>query len=252
MKYMIGGNWKMNGDPHGASEFLHRMAGKGSSSAAADIVIFPPFTLLAAMAEPARSAGIALGGQDLFWEEKGAYTGEISPGMLREAGAQWFLAGHSERRHLIGETDTIVRKKLDAGLKAGLKAVLCVGELLEQRETGRTEEVVEGQLRSALEGIGPVSSSSLVIAYEPVWAIGTGLTATPDEAQRMHSLIREWTVSIMGEDTGGGVRIQYGGSVKPGNAAEILARPSVNGALVGGASLKAESFWKIVQAAGSG
>lgn len=252
MKYAMGANWKMNGTPVEALDFLRRMRELDSPFAGPDIVLFPPFTVLPLLRQEAREAGVELGGQDLFWEERGAFTGEVSPGMLSTAGATWFIAGHSERRHVIGETDEIVRKKLFAGLEAGLKGILCVGELKEERESDRTEEVVRRQIGAAMEGLGAASPDNLVIAYEPVWAIGTGLTATPDEAQRMHSLIREWVESITDQDFAEELRIQYGGSVKPDNASEILSRPSVNGALVGGASLKADSFMAIVRSTPQG
>ncbi len=238
----------MNGSRLAALEFLSEMKMFGSGSVYSEIVLFPPFTLIPLMADAAADAGIETGGQDIFWLEKGAFTGEISPAMLVDAGASWFLAGHSERRHVIGETDDIVRRKLEAGLETGLHGILCVGELIEERDAGRTEEVVRRQVESALRGLECASIENFVIAYEPVWAIGTGLTATPDEAERMHSLIREWVAGIMGNDFADNTRIQYGGSVKPDNAAEILSRPSVNGALVGGASLKAESFMDIIKA----
>ena len=248
MKQIIGGNWKMNGSGLAALEFLKEMKRLGSGSEFPEIVLFPPFTILPLIADAAADAGIETGGQDIFWLEKGAFTGEISPSLLLDAGATWFLAGHSERRHVIGETDDIVRRKLQAGLLSGLRGILCVGELIEERNADRTEEVVKRQVEYALRDLEGVSNENFVIAYEPVWAIGTGLTATPDEAQRMHSLIREWVAGIAGTEFADNTRIQYGGSVKPDNAAEILSMPSINGALVGGASLKAESFMDIIRA----
>jgi triosephosphate isomerase len=247
MKYILGANWKMNGNPEEALTFLRELGKAGSGNVESDIVLFPPFTVLPLLSAEAESAGVELGGQDIFWEDSGAFTGEIGPPMLRTAGASWFIAGHSERRHIMGETDRVVRKKLAHGLDRGLKGILCVGELREERDAGRTEEVVRRQISSALAELEPVTPDNLVIAYEPVWAIGTGLTATPEEAQRMHALIREWVRDLRGEDFAMELRIQYGGSVKPGNAAEILSRPSVNGALVGGASLKADSFMAIIR-----
>lgn len=238
----------MNGSRLAALAFIREMKSLGSGYVSSEIVLFPPFTLIALIADAAADAGIETGGQDLFWLEKGAFTGEISPAMLVDAGASWFLAGHSERRHVFGETDDIVRRKLEAGLKTGLRGVLCVGELIEERDAGRTEEVVRRQVESALKGLECVTTDNLVIAYEPVWAIGTGLTATPDEAERMHSLIREWVAGTMNNDFADNTRIQYGGSVKPDNASEILSMPSINGALVGGASLKAASFMDILKA----
>ena len=249
MKQLIGGNWKMNSPPKGVVDFLETMQSLGSIDASADIVIFPPFTLIAAMAEHAGEDGIVVGGQDLFWEESGAFTGEISPSMLREAGATWFLAGHSERRHVMGETNVIVRRKLEAGLGAGLRGILCVGELLEEREAGRTEDVIRRQVVSGMEGLDSYTPDDLVIAYEPVWAIGTGLTATPEEAQRVHHLIRGWVSDLRGGTFASDLRIQYGGSVKPSNSGSILSRPDVNGALVGGASLDATGFMSIVDSA---
>ena len=236
----------MNGSPESGKLFIDEMKALGSFTAPASIVFFPPFTLIPLLAESASEAGIETGGQDLFWFEKGAFTGEISPSMLKEAGSTWFIAGHSERRHVLDETDEIVRKKLEAGLKSGLKGILCVGELETEREADQTETVVRRQIKSALDGLDKVSPENFVIAYEPVWAIGTGLTATPEEAERMHSLIREWVSFIMGQEFADNLRIQYGGSVKPSNAATILSKPSVNGALVGGASLDAGSFMDII------
>ncbi len=246
VKPFVGANWKMNGTYESGMDWLTAMDECNINYFGADVALFAPFTLMRSFAPLADKAGIALGAQDIFWEEEGAFTGEISPRMLREAGCSWFLAGHSERRHLIGENDGIVRKKLEAGLNAGLCGVLCVGELLEEREAGKTEEVVKGQIRAALEGLDCASPYNLVIAYEPVWAIGTGKTATPSEAQRMHALIREWVAEAAGKDFAAALRIIYGGSVKPGNARDIMKSPDVNGALVGGASLKADGFIEIV------
>ena len=236
----------MNGSPESGILFIDEMKALGSLTAPASIVFFPPFTLIPILAESASDAGIETGGQDLFWFEKGAFTGEISSDMLKDAGSTWFIAGHSERRHVLGETDEIVRKKLEAGLKSGLKGILCVGELKTEREDDQTEAVVRRQIKSALDGLNDISPENFVIAYEPVWAIGTGLTATPEEAERVHSLIREWVSFIVGQEFADNLRIQYGGSVKPDNAATILSKPSVNGALVGGASLHANSFMDII------
>lgn len=247
MKYAIGANWKMNGTPSEAADFLDGMRASGSVEIEADIILFPPFTLIPLLAERAALAGMELGGQDIFWKDSGAFTGEISPGMLRDAGASWFIAGHSERRHVLDESDEVVRMKLEKGLTSGLRGILCVGELREERDAGRTEEVVRRQIDSALEGLKAADPDNLVVAYEPVWAIGTGLTATPEEAERMHSLIRGWIAEIRNESFASELRIQYGGSVKPENAREILSMPSVDGALVGGASLRADSFMAILR-----
>ena len=237
----------MNGSSAAALAFVEELAPLLPVPGGPEVVVFPPFTIAAALAPAASDAGLQLGGQDLFWEERGAYTGEISPGMLIDAGCTWFLAGHSERRHILGEDDVTVRRKLEAGIRAGLKGILCIGERLEERETGRTEEVVKRQLVAGIRGLG-ASPGTLVVAYEPVWAIGTGLTATPGEAQRMHSLIRTWVEEAEGSGYSNGLRIIYGGSVKPDNAASIMNGPDVDGSLVGGASLKAESFAGIIDA----
>ncbi len=246
VKPFVGANWKMNGSLELGIEYITSLDEGNVNYFGADVVLFAPFTLLAAFAPLAEKAGIYLGAQDIFWEDKGAFTGEISATMLAEAGCTWFLAGHSERRHVIGETDEIVRKKLVAGVTAGLSCVLCVGELLDQRESGKTEEVVRGQIEAALKGLDIVTPYNLIVAYEPVWAIGTGKTATPEEAQRMHALIRTWIAGIFGDEFSGEVGIIYGGSVKPSNAEEVMSGTDVNGALVGGASLKADSFIEIV------
>jgi len=246
VKPIVGANWKMNGSLETGLEFLSSLDEGNVNYFGADVVLFPPFTILSALAPHADKAGIDLGAQDLFWEAEGAFTGEISAGMLKEAGCVWFLAGHSERRHILGESDLIVRKKLHAGLTAGLSGILCVGELLDQRDAGRTEEVVRGQIEFALKGLEAATPFNLVIAYEPVWAIGTGRNATPEEVQRVHSLIREWVIEIAGKEFARDLRIIYGGSVKPSNAADVMTGKDVNGALVGGASLKAESFIGIV------
>lgn len=246
VKPFAGANWKMNGNYETGIEYLTAIDECNINYFGADVVLFAPFTLLRALAPLADKAGVGLGAQDLFWEKSGAFTGEISAEMLLETGCTWFLAGHSERRHILKETNDIVRKKLEAGLNSGMSGVLCVGELLEEREAGRTEEVVKTQLKAALEGLDNASPYNLVIAYEPVWAIGTGKTATADEVQRMHSLIRGWVAEISGVDFAEDLRIIYGGSVKPANAAGIMQGPDVNGALVGGASLQADSFIEIV------
>jgi len=246
---LVGGNWKMNGSLDHGRDFLRELDQRSIRSLPVEVVIFPPFTLIQGLSEAAYTAGVSLGGQDLYWEEKGAFTGEISAGMLREAGCTWFLAGHSERRHVLGDDDVVVRRKLEAGIAEGLRGILCVGELLTDREAGRTEEVVSQQVDSGLSSLD-VSPDNLVIAYEPVWAIGTGLNASPDEAQRVHSLIRQWISEIKNAEFAEEIRIVYGGSVKPDNAGLIMEGPDVNGALVGGASLHADSLYEIVSHTG--
>ncbi len=248
MSRLVGGNWKMNGSIGGTREYMEELSRLDYAGTGAEMVIFPTFTLLPAAAESA-PRGVAVGGQDIFWEESGAFTGEVSAGMLRDAGATWFLAGHSERRHVIGEDDDTVRRKLAAGLSAGLSGILCIGELLSEREEGRTGEVLERQLRSALSGMDDGMAELLVVAYEPVWAIGTGRTATPEQAEEAHSFVRGVLGELLGDGRAAEARILYGGSVKPANASELLSRPSVDGALVGGASLRASD---LVAIAGAG
>jgi triosephosphate isomerase len=209
--------------------------------------IAPPFTALGAGADSLRGSSVLLGAQNCHWESHGAYTGEVSAAMLREAGCGFVLVGHSERRQLFGETDDTVRRKCCAAIDAGLLAVVCVGETLAEREAGREREVVARQVAAVFGPAGPVKLEPLIFAYEPVWAIGTGRTATADQAQSMHAHIRRTATTFLGPETGERIRILYGGSVKPENASELLGKPDVDGALVGGASLDAETFASIVR-----
>jgi len=191
---------------------------------------------------------VAVGAQDIYFEEKGAFTGEISPAMLKDVGCTYVLCGHSERRHVLGETDELVGQKVTAAIHGGLLPILCVGELLEQRDAGQTEEVVARQLETGLAGLNADKMSAVTIAYEPVWAIGTGRTATPQQAQEVHAFIRNWLAQKYDEALAQEIRIQYGGSVKPGNASDLMSQEDVDGALVGGASLKTDDFVQIIQA----
>jgi len=213
----------------------------------AEVVIFPPFTALKTVSGVLSGSSIGLGAQNMFWEKEGAFTGEISPLMLKDVGCSWVILGHSERRKYFGETDELVNRKLKAALHFKLSPVVCVGETLEERKKGREEEVVEGQIRESLRGISPQEAEKIVIAYEPVWAIGTGVVATPEEAQRMHQFIRKLLGEIFSPSVGEKIRIQYGGSVKPENIRGLMAQEDVDGALVGGASLEANSFVEIVK-----
>jgi triosephosphate isomerase len=216
-----------------------------------DTAVCPPFPYLAVVAEALQGSPVAVGAQDLFWEiEDGAFTGEVSAKMLCDAGCAYAIVGHSERRHVLGETDETVRRKLGAALDGGLSPILCVGELLEEREAGRTESVVERHVTEGLKGLDAAAMAKVTLAYEPVWAIGTGKTATPEQAQEVHAFIRSLVAVQFGRKTADALRIQYGGSVKPGNAADLLGQPDIDGALVGGASLKADSFQAIVASAG--
>ena len=248
MRPIIGANWKMNGGGIEGLGYLDTLKRERVENEPVDIVLFPPFTLLPVLAESAREAGISLGGQNIYWKESGAYTGEISSSMLKEAGCSWVIIGHSERRHILHEDNEIIRLKLETSLRSDLKVILCVGELLRDREQDQAEDVVKAQIQHALDGLKEANPTNMVIAYEPVWAIGTGRNATPEEANRMHGLVRCWISDIMGENDANKIRIQYGGSVKPGNAPELLAQEQVNGALVGGASLDANQFIQIIRA----
>ena len=233
MTPLIAGNWKMNGLKAASAEL--RAMGEGVNGTSAEVVICPPATLIAGLADDAAKAGIALGGQDCHAEASGAHTGDVSAEMLADAGAAWCIVGHSERRADHGETDADVRAKARAAQRAGLVPIVCVGETRAQREAGEAERVVRGQIE------GSLPDGDYVVAYEPVWAIGTGLVPTEDDIRAMHAAMRE--------AVGAGVRLLYGGSVKPDNAGTILALPEVGGALVGGASLKADDFLGIVRAA---
>jgi triosephosphate isomerase len=245
---LIAGNWKMNGLKSSKPEFDAMVADAGSVIARADLLVCPPATLLAAFAEntrgilPADQKALALGAQDCHLEPSGAHTGDLSAEMLADAGASFVIVGHSERRADHGETDALVRQKAEAAWRAGLIAIVCIGETRMQRDAGQTLDVCAGQLKASLpQG---ATAANLVIAYEPVWAIGTGLTPTVEDIKQVHLLIRDNLMARF-KDEGIRIRILYGGSVKPSNAAELMAVPNVNGALVGGASLKAADFLAI-------
>ena len=247
---LVGGNWKMNTDLAAATALAGDVvAGCAGLTDRCDVVVFPPFPYLQRVGEVLGATGVILGAQDLFWTVNGAYTGEVSAEMLIDLGVRTVLAGHSERRHVIGEDDQMVNAKLRHALGAGLQAVLCIGETLEQRQAGRTEEVNLSQLANGLGDISSDLAARLSIAYEPVWAIGTGEVATPADAAAVHDLIRSSVADHLGDDVAGSIRIQYGGSVKATNAADLFAQPEIDGALVGGASLEAEQFVNIVRAA---
>jgi len=211
-----------------------------------DVLVAPPFTALAAVAEALRGSDVFLGAQNMHWEREGAFTGEISPAMLKQAGCSHVILGHSERRHIFGESDDMVARKTRAAVDNGLTPILCVGETLPERESSLTLEVIERQLERSLRALTPDEVSRTVVAYEPVWAIGTGRTATPAQAQEVHAFIRKRLSATHGEPAAAAVRILYGGSVKPANVDGLMAEPDVDGALVGGACLKAESFLRIV------
>jgi triosephosphate isomerase (TIM) len=246
---LIAGNWKMNPGSRADAVALASAvkAGVGQSTAVR-AVICPPAVFLSEIDQVLEGSPIGLGAQNMHWEPGGAYTGELSAAMLLDSGCTHVILGHSERRHGLGETDEQVNKKLHAALAARLIPIVCLGETKEQRLNNETESVVLGQLSGSLAGLEPEQMAGTVLAYEPVWAIGTGLTATPAQAQEAHAIIRGWLSQQFGAATAGRVIVQYGGSVKPDNAGELLACPDIDGALVGGASLKASDFLAIFQA----
>jgi triosephosphate isomerase len=239
---LIAGNWKMNGLKASLAEFEAMLAGAGPLAGKADLLVCPPATLITAFADKARNSKLAVGGQDCHPKALGAHTGDLSAEMLADAGASAIIVGHSERRADHGETDALVRQKAEAAWRAGLTAIVCIGETREQRDAGKTLDICGGQLKGSLPD--GATAANLVVAYEPVWAIGTGLTPTAKDVEQVHRLIRDVLVNrFIGE--GARVRILYGGSVKPSNAAELMGVANVNGALVGGASLKAADFLAI-------
>jgi triosephosphate isomerase len=242
----MAGNWKMNMLVAEAESLVKDLLSGLDGSEDVDVVVAPPFTSLIPVAKLIRGSRIALAAQNLHWETSGAYTGEVSAKMLLDVGCKHVIIGHSERRQYFGETDETVNQRLKAALSEGLEPILCVGEVLEERKKGLTGEVVDRQARQALQGISRSEAERLVVAYEPVWAIGTGETATPEQAQEVHAQIRGLIRDLYNEAVSQGLRIQYGGSVKPDNVRALMDQPDVDGALVGGASLKADSFLGIV------
>ena len=246
---LIAGNWKMYKTPTEAVALAREIWAEAKNPGAVDVLVAPPFTSLQPVEDVIRGSAILLAGQNMHWESQGAFTGEVSAQMLKDAGCSHVILGHSERRQLFGETDEGVGRKNKAAHAADLIPIVCVGETLSERDGGTTEAVVERQLKAALADLAAEHVADTVIAYEPVWAIGTGRNATSAQAQEVHAFLRGLIVKWHGEATGAAVRILYGGSVKPDNAAELLAAPDVDGALVGGASLVADSFLKIVKAA---
>lgn len=247
----VGGNWKMNTDLASAVELADDVnAGCAELIQHVDVALFPPFPYLLPVGKALGHGGVILGAQDVYHEPDGAFTGEVSVDMLTDLSVNVVLTGHSERRHILGEDDDLVNRKTLAALDGALWVVLCIGETLEQRERGETDAINLRQLRAGLEGVPPEQATrQVIIAYEPVWAIGTGRTATPDDAQAAHRVIRGELASLCGHEAAQMIRIIYGGSVKPSNAAALAAQPDIDGFLVGGASLKADEFIAIVRAA---
>ncbi len=243
---LIAGNWKMFKTVHEAVVFVKELRPLVANVTGVEIVVSPPFTALHAVAEAARNTNIGVGAQNLHWEREGAFTGEVSAGMVREAGGEYAILGHSERRTLFGDTDLSVNRKLAAALAEGLTPIVCVGETLSQREGGQTLAVLDQQLKQSLDGVTGAQLATMVVAYEPVWAIGTGRNATPAQAGEAHTHLRGRLRQWFGADAAGQCRLLYGGSVKPDNIATLIAEADVDGALVGGASLDVASFSEIV------
>jgi len=248
-KKIIAGNWKMNKSVEETVELASAIKGDLGDCTEVDVVICPPFTALKAASDVISDSQIMLGAQNMSSEDEGAYTGEISHGMLKELFVRYVILGHSERRQYYKENDYWINRKVLKALEKNLRPILCVGETLEQREAGETEKVVEVQVREGLKGVEANACSEVVVAYEPVWAIGTGKTASAQQAQDVHAFIRGIVRDAFGPEAAGALRIQYGGSMKPANAAELLAQPDIDGGLIGGAALVADSFVEIVEAA---
>jgi len=250
-KPFVAGNWKMNTDSHVSVTLAEKIASASREIAGhgVDVAVFPPFVYLQAVLKAISASNIAVGAQDVYYEKNGAFTGEISVSMLKDIGCVYALCGHSERRHVIGETDDMISKKVSAAISGGVLPILCVGELLEERKASKTDKVVTRQIKKGLSDLSAEKVSAVTIAYEPVWAIGTGLTATPQQAQEVHVLIRELLGRMYGSELAEEIRILYGGSAKPDNAGELMAEADVDGLLVGGASLNADNFAAIIDAA---
>ena len=245
-KTFIAGNWKMNLSKQQASDLAAAIAASIGAGTNVDVAVCPPFVYLDAVRAALAHSAVQLGGQNLNANESGAFTGEVSGPMLRDLGCELVIVGHSERRQLFGECDQLVNTKVKAGLKHGLHVILCVGETLEQRESGDTNQIVADQVLGSLADITTDQMSNVTLAYEPIWAIGTGKVATPQQAEEVHSHLRQILVQQFGDEVAQQTRIQYGGSVKPDNAEELLAQPNIDGALVGGASLEVGSFTGII------
>ncbi len=244
---LIAGNWKMYKTGSEAVAAARALTELTAGASGVDVMIAPPFTALAMVGAALEASPIATGAQNIHWESEGAYTGEIAPDMIRDAGCRYVIIGHSERRQLFGETDQAVNRKVEAALAAGLIPVLCIGETEAERDAEQTFSVLDKQVRLGLEGVSLQMPGDIVVAYEPVWAIGTGKTATREQAQEAHAFIRELLGKLYGEGMAEAIRILYGGSVKPGNIAELINMADIDGALVGGASLEPETFARIVK-----
>ncbi len=245
----VAGNWKLNKTPDEAETLARCVVDAVSGVTGVDVAICPPFTALERVSSVVCCTGVRLGAQNMYWEAEGAFTGEVSAPMLLTCGCEYVILGHSERRQFFGETDDTVNRRLKAALSADLKPIVCIGESFDERQADVTERVVETQMRGALNGISADDAQGITLAYEPVWAIGTGLTATPEQAEAVHAFLRQVLAQIYDNDVAQGIRIQYGGSVKPDNAVELFQQDNIDGGLIGGASLEADDFAAIVNAA---
>ena len=247
---VIAGNWKMNNDLTESQNLISKLiTGLSSENLNCDVIICPPFTSLSEANALVKNTVVKLGAQNMHFEESGAFTGEISASMLKSVGCEYVILGHSERRAIFGETDDLINKKIKKALQSNLNPIFCVGETLEERESGVTENVVKRQVTGGLKDISIDDLKKIIIAYEPVWAIGTGKTATPAQAEEVHAFIRKLVAGLYNGESADNLIIQYGGSVKPDNAAELLSQKDIDGALVGGACLKADSFIGIIKSA---
>jgi triosephosphate isomerase len=248
-KSIIAGNWKMNNDLNESQKLVSEILNGLGSDDKCEVIVCPPFTSLSEVHSLVKNSVVKLGAQNMYYEDNGAFTGEISAGMLKSVGCEYVIIGHSERRTIFGESDQLINSKIKKAISSGLKVIFCIGESLTEREEGITNDVVKKQLVKGLENIASEEFEKVIIAYEPIWAIGTGKTATPEQAQNVHFYIREMIKSLYSKDAAEKVIIQYGGSVKPDNASTLLSQPDIDGALIGGACLKADSFLSIIASA---
>ena len=249
-RFLVAGNWKMNTNRASGAELAGALAVNApASETGVEVLVCPPYPYLAGISDVVSKSAVQLGAQDVYFEASGAFTGEVSVEMLKDVGCSHVIIGHSERRHVMGETDEMINKKVKAAIAGGLTVVLCVGELLSEREAGKTESVLDTQMAGGLADVSEEDAKDVVIAYEPVWAIGTGVTASPEQAESAHEHLRKWVTSRYNTAFSDKIRILYGGSVKADNAEILMGQPNVDGALVGGASLKPELFIPIIEAA---
>jgi len=249
-KPIIGGNWKMNrGTPQESREMLDRLIPLVKEINSVDIVIAAPFTVLTIVYEILKDTNVKLGAQNMYFEEKGAYTGEISSKFLKDIGVDYVILGHSERRDIFKESDALINKKLKKALSMGLKPIACIGEHLNEREAGKTKDIINYQINETFKDLTKEEMLKIVIAYEPIWAIGTGKTATPEQAEEIHIFIRDLLIQKFDNETADSIRIQYGGSIKPNNAEDLFNKKNIDGGLVGGASLQSDSLYQIIKAA---